>query len=160
MMRELASGVVPIPFGVAVLVTAVFSSGGPSLNIQSIEDVVPAKTTVSDFPLRPIDAPKLELALPPGVPDQLASVPDQPAILSDQPAILASVQDQPASVPDQLASVRDKSASVPNPPAPKLAEIVPLPKPRPPSVPLSRPRRQTERPQAQVEPQGFFDWSP
>jgi hypothetical protein len=209
MMRELASGLVPIPFGVAVLVTAVFSSTpGPSPNIQSIEDAVPAKTTVIDFPLRPIDAPKLELALPQsvslqdqpaGVPDQpavlasvpdqpatLASVPDQPAILSDQPAILASVRDQPASVPDQpailsgqlasvrdrpasapdqpasvpnqLASVQDKSASVSNPPPPKLAEIVPLPKPRPPSVPLSRPRRQTERPQAQVERQSFFDF--
>src|SRR5450755_2905432 len=159
MMRELASGLVPIPFGVAVLVTAVFSSTpGPSPNIQSIEDAVPAKTTVIDFPLRPIDAPKLELALP-----QSVSLQDQPAGVPDQPAVLASVRDrpasapdQPASVPNQLASVQDKSASVSNPPPPKLAEIVPLPKPRPPSVPLSRPRRQTERPQAQVERQSFF----
>jgi hypothetical protein len=177
MMRKLASGVVPIPFGVAVFVTAVFSgTTGPSLNIQGLEDVVPAKTTVRDFPLRPIDAPKVELALSPAasvqdqpmLPDQpaiLANAPDQPAILPEQPAILASVQDRPAILPDQLARVqgqparvRDEPASVPNPPPPQMAEIVPLPPPRPPSVPLSRPRHQSERRQAQVEPQSFFDF--
>jgi hypothetical protein len=95
MMRELASGVVPILFGVAVLVTVVFSSTpGPSPNIQSLEDAVPAKTTMLDFPLRPVDAPKLELAL-----SQPASVEDQP-ILPDQPAILP---DQLANAPDQPA---------------------------------------------------------
>jgi hypothetical protein len=218
MMRELASGVVPILFGLAVLVTVVFSSTpGPSPNIQGLEDAVPAKTTMLDFPLRPVDAPKLELALSqpasvedqPILPDQPAILPDQPAIfdqpailanppdlpaiiasVQDQPAILpaqlasvrdqptsvpdqlagvqdqpasvpdqlAGVQDQPAILPDQLASVRDQPASVPNPPPREMAEIVPLPRPRPPSVPLSRPHRQSERRQAQVEPQSFSNF--
>jgi hypothetical protein len=160
MMRKLASGVVPLPFGVAVFVTAVFSgTTGPSVNIQGVEDVVPAKTTVRDFPLRPIDAPQVELALSPA-----ASLQDQP-MLPDQPAILANAPDRPAILPDHLARVqdqparvRDEQASVPNTPPPQMAEIVPLPPPRPPSVPLSRPRHQSERRQAQVEPQSFFDF--
>jgi hypothetical protein len=138
-MRKLALGavqrswvvqLVPIPFGVAVFVTAVFSSiPGPSPNIQSLEDAVTAKTSVSDFPLRPIDAPKREPAL-----SQPANAQDQPVILPDQPAIPASALDRPAFLSDRVAILLKQPASVPDPP-PEMAEIVPLPPTRPRSVP-------------------------